>query len=585
MRSTLGSISLQLKLTLTFMLILIPLVSVSMFANNYSQGIMNVQISDRTKGALLTSLAYMEQIASNMDQQTLLISSNPSIVNIWRDIEDPLNPKLLYDIHTVQQQLSSLTNINGAIQEAYIVHGASGNGVSTALGAVRWPKIKEEGWFQQVVQGIGSLVIYIPTVDSSEDQSLYLKDSNMYYIRLLDVLRGTPEPNVLIFSVNKSSLQSIIQHLQTTERMNISMYYNNRLIVETNPAAKITYASEMFTMKETSGAWSIQLEQPKEEIFKQSHRLQLFTYLIILISILLAVWTAWLIYIQILKPLRQLSSAFKVVSHGDLNYQIVHGRKDEFGFVMNGFNQMAESQRIMIEEDYEKELRLAKSEFSLLQSQINPHFLYNTLDSIYSVAVKYKMKEISEMVMNLAKFFRVSLGKGGHPTFTLEETIQHLLYYIRIQQMRTEHFTVEIALDKGSETLPVLKLLLQPIVENAIIHGIEKCPFDGELRIRSRIHADFLFIEVEDTGMGMPEALLAQIKRELSTLTSQLYRIPQESPSSQFFGLKNVKSRMKLYYGEEADVWIESEEGAGTKVTLLIPVRLQEGKGHEAARR
>ncbi|OAS14727.1 sensor histidine kinase [Paenibacillus oryzisoli] len=578
-----GSISLQLKLTLTFLLILIPLVSVSMFANNYSQGIMNVQISDRTKGALLTSLAYMEQIANNMDQQTLLISSNSSIVSIFRDIEDPLAPHNLYDIHMVQQQLGSLTNINGAIQEAYIVHGASGNGVSTELGAMRWPKVKEEAWFRQVVNGIGTLVIYIPHSNPSVEQNLYLKDSNIYYIRLLDVLRDTPEPNILIFAVNKSSLQTIIQHLQTTERMNISLFYNNRLILETNAAAKQGDTSDMFTMKETSGAWSIQLEQPKSEIFKLSHRLQLFTYLIILISILLAVWTAWLIYNQILKPLRQLSGAFKFIGKGDLNYQIRHDRRDEFGLVMNGFNQMAESQRVMIEEDYEKELRLAKSEFSLLQSQINPHFLYNTLDSIYSVAVKYQMKEISEMVLNLAKFFRVSLGKGQNH-FTLEETMQHLLYYIRVQQMRTAHFSVEIDLEEGTKAIPVLKLLLQPIVENAIIHGLEKCPFEGELRIRSRVQGHLLFIEVEDTGLGMPDDLLKQLQLELSILTSKLYRVPQESPSSQFFGMKNVKSRMKLYYGEEADVGIESEEGLGTKVTLIMPIRVGE-EDHEAARR
>ncbi|WP_138750827.1 sensor histidine kinase [Paenibacillus sinopodophylli] len=583
MKSTRTTFSLQLKLTLTFLLILIPLVGVSLFANNYSQGIMNVQISDRTKGALLTSLAYMEQIANTMDQQTLLISSNPNIVNIFRDIEDPLNPAHLYDIHTVMQQLSSLVNINGAIQEAYIVHGASGNGVSTALGALRWPQVSEEGWFRQVVRGIGSLVIYIPNEDSSVEQNFYLRESNIYYIRLLDVLRDNPEPNALIFAVNKSSLLSMIQHLQTTERMNISLYYNNKIILETNPAAKQAYALDMFSMKEANGAWSIQLEQPKEEIFKQSHRLQLFTYLTILLSILLAMWTAWLIYIQILKPLRQLSSAFKFVGKGNLNYRIRHDRRDEFGLVMNGFNQMAESQRIMIEEDYEKELRLAKSEFSLLQSQINPHFLYNTLDSIYSVAVKFRMKEISEMVLNLAKFFRVSLGKGRNH-FTLEETMQHLLYYIRVQQMRTEHFSVEIDLEKGSEAIPVLKLLLQPIVENAIIHGLEKCPFEGELRIRSRVRQQHLFIEVEDTGIGMPETLLKQIQLELSILTSKLYRVPQESPSIQFFGLKNVKSRMKLYYGEDADVLIESEEGLGTKITLIIPIRLED-EDHETARR
>ncbi|MDG0809876.1 hypothetical protein [Cohnella rhizosphaerae] len=101
MRRTQG---LQFKLSLTFILILIPLVIVSLFANNYSQRIMNEQIRERTKGALQTTLAYMDQMASNMDQQTLLISSNPSIVNIWRDKRDPFVPDNLYDVHTVQQQ-------------------------------------------------------------------------------------------------------------------------------------------------------------------------------------------------------------------------------------------------------------------------------------------------------------------------------------------------------------------------------------------------------------------------------------------------------------------------------------------------
>ncbi|CAI6067104.1 cache domain-containing sensor histidine kinase [Cohnella sp. JJ-181] len=572
MRRTQG---LQFKLSLTFILILIPLVVVSLFANNYSQRIMNEQIRERTKGALQTTLAYMDQMASNMDQQTLLISSNPSIVNIWRDKRDPFTSDNLYDVHTVQQQLNSLTNINGSIKEAYILHGESGNGVSTTLGGIRWPRVKEEAWFQQAVHGVGALLMYVPGTGTGEGTNRYLKDDSLYYIRLLDVLSESPEPNVLIFAVRKTALQDIIQHLQTSADMNISLFYGDKRILKTNAEAERVRGQDLFTIRESGGAWSIQLEQPKAEIFKQSHRLQLFTYLTIVLSILLAMWIAWFVYIQILRPLYQLSGAFKLVKNGNLTHQIKHARRDELGHVMDGFNQMAAAQRVMIEENYEKELRIAKSEFNLLQSQINPHFLYNTLDSIYSVAVKHGMREISDMVMNLAKFFRVSLGKGRQD-FTLAETAEHLMYYIRVQQMRTAHFTADIELAEDTKEMPVLKLLLQPIVENAIIHGIEKDAMDGELRIRSSTDGRGLIVEVEDTGAGMPPARLEEIRRELGTITSKLYRLPQDSPSSRFFGLKNVKSRLKLYYGEAADLLVESEEYVGTKITLIIPMRTEE---------
>lgn len=566
--------SIQSKLTLTFLLILLPLVGVSIFANDYSQRIMNEQISDRTEGALLTTLEYIDQLSKSMDQQTLLIASNPNIVDIWSNIDDPLRPDHLYGIHTVQQQLSALTNVNGAVKEAYIIHGESGNGVSTLKGGVKWPEIKSESWFRQTIDAKGGLVIHVPT-DRPTGRSVYLADDMIYYIRLLDVLGSGREPNVMILAVDKLSFRKIIQHLQTTDNTDITLFYNDGFVLETNPIPAEVRSEPLFAIRAESGYWSIELEQLQSELFQLSRKLQQFTYLIIVVSVLLAVWIAWLVYTGIAKPLHQLSGAFKQFSSGNLTVQVAHRRKDEFGFAMNAFNRMADAQRKMIEDDYEKELRLAKAEFSLLQSQINPHFLYNTLDSIYSVALKKKVPEISEMVINLAKFFRVSLGKG-RDSFTLAETVRHLMYYIRVQQLRTDHFTVDIELDEATREVPMLKLIVQPIVENAIVHGLERSPDEGKLHIRSRIAGSRLLLEVEDTGTGIPARRLAEIRRELDAITSKSYRISRDSPTNQYFGLKNVKSRIKLYYGEDADLILDSEEGKGTKATLALPMRKEE---------
>ncbi|SDC48601.1 two-component system, sensor histidine kinase YesM [Paenibacillus sp. UNCCL117] len=570
--------SIQTKLTMTFLLILLPLVTVSVFANYYSQNILNEQISDRTKGALLTTLEYVDQLTKSMDQQTLLIASNPNIVDIWSDVDDPLRPDLLYGIHTVQQQLSALTNVNGAVKEAFILHGESGNGVSTLQGGVKWPGVKEEFWFQQTMHARGGLVTYVPT-KADGFRSDYLSEDKIYYVRLLDVLSQNKEPNVMILAVDKLSFRSIIQHLQTSDHTDITLFYNDEPVLETNPLPAGDRNQPMFHIKVESDFWSIELEQPMAEVFQLSRNLQRFTFIIIAVSIVMAVWIAWFVYSRIAKPLRQLVVAFKQFSSGNLTTQVEHQRRDEFGFVMNAFNRMAVAQRKMIEDDYEKELRLAKAEFSLLQSQINPHFLYNTLDAIYSVALKKQVPEISDMVINLARFFRVSLGKGRE-SFTLSETVQHLMYYIRVQQLRKDNFSVHIELDEATKRLPMLKLILQPLVENAIIHGLEKSRGENKLYIRSKLSedGDRLSVEVSDTGAGIPEDRLAEIRKVLSAINSQSYQMPRELPFRRFYGLQNVKSRLKLYYGEEADFLLDSSEGQGTKATIIIPIQ----KGEKA---
>ncbi|RAV20121.1 sensor histidine kinase [Paenibacillus contaminans] len=573
MKNTLRRHSIQFKLTLTFLFILLPLVGVSLFSNYYSQRMVYDQTTERTRGALLTTLEYVDQLTKNMDQQTLLIGSNPALVDVWRNIRDPLSRDLLFDIYTVQRQLSALTNVNGAVKEAFIVHGASGNGVSTLSGGIKWPNVQEESWFRQTIDAGGGLVVYVPT-PANEGDSQYLNENDIYYARLLDVFGNNDEPNAMILVVDKSSLRKIVQHLQTSPNTDISLYYNGDFVLKSNP--DFERSDEMISIKAESGSWSIAMEQPKAELFHQPRKLQKLTSWIIAVSALLAVWIASLVYVSIARPLHQMLRAINQFSGGNLNAQIGHRRKDEFGYLMNAFNRMADAQRKLIEDDYEKELRLARSEFSLLQSQINPHFLYNTLDSIYSVATKNRIGEISEMVINLAQFFRVSLGKGRE-SFTLEETVQHLMYYIRVQQIRTDHFAVDIELEEDTKQIPLLKLILQPIVENAIVHGLGKSLYGGDLSIRSWLEAGRLHLEVEDTGIGMEESVLGELREELEGITSKSYRISQEKPFSRFFGLKNVKARIKLYYGDEADLRVDSSYGEGTRVTMILPLR-KEGK-------
>ncbi|OUS76710.1 hypothetical protein B1748_11505 [Paenibacillus sp. MY03] len=564
--------SIQFKLTVSFLVILLPLVVVSVIANVYSQRMMYDQITERTRGALLTALEYVDQLTKNIEQQSLLISSNPEIVNVWMEADDPLNLQYLYDMRMIQQQLSALISVNPAVREAFIVHGQSGSGISTLQGGVKWKEIGEEQWFQDALEANGGLSVYMPDA-AQQNESRYLEEGYIYYARLLDVFNSNSQDNVLVIVIDKHALNTVVQHLQTSEHIKTSLLYLDQLVLTSN--STVQSSNNMFSIEESNGIWSIQMEQPESELFKQPYYLELMTYLIIMISILLALCLAWLVYSEISKPMRKLFGAIKLFSGGHLLANIKHGRKDEFGLLMDAFNRMAESQRKLIEDDYEKELKLARSEFSLLQSQINPHFLYNTLDSIYSVADKHQIKEIGEMVLNLAQFFRFSLGKGKE-TFTLEETIQHLMYYIRVQQIRTDQFTVEMDIAEDTKPIPVLKLLLQPIVENAIVHGICKSSYGGDLYIRSRLVDGFLKITIEDTGCGIADDELTEIKQELQKINAHSYRYIQEKEFSKYFGLKNVVSRMKMYYGNHAEMTIDHNGMGGTRVTVTLPIERDE---------
>ncbi|SMF88841.1 two-component system, sensor histidine kinase YesM [Paenibacillus uliginis N3/975] len=574
--------NIQTRLTGYFLLILLPLVIISLFAVERSRDILYEQAVERTEMALASALNHFDLALQNVEEISTLIAADPGMNELLNKNDTSFSPKSIVDFSNILGQLANSVSVNRFVSHISIYHQASNMFISTNFGGRKLTSEPQQEWLVESARRNGTGISYIMAdylVTNDLTFGKMTSTDTISLIRSMDLYNPERQSNLLIVNFNRSKLLNILKTLLPTENSWISLLNEKGdVIIETGSAGEQEGLSEdeMLVTKDSEySLWRLALVQPKKELYHETDQLRLYTFTIIGISILLAIIISWVVYSGIAAPVLKLSRGMKRLSHGEMNVHIEDKRKDEFGFLIHSFNRMVSDQKHLIEDHYEQQLRLKTTELKFLQSQINPHFLYNTLDSIYWTAKNYEAEEISEMVMNLSKFFRLSLNKGRQ-VFSIEESIVHLHYYIRIQQLRfLDNFTVEYRIEEESKAIPILKLLLQPLVENAIIHGMEGKSSGGSLIVSSRIDQQkYVNISVQDNGPGIGEDRLEYIRNELSRMGSRNF--PSLSQDEEYikdlFGLRNVFTRMRLYYGKESDMTLESTPGIGTTVTISIPL-------------
>lgn len=269
---------------------------------------------------------------------------------------------------------------------------------------------------------------------------------------------------------------------------------------------------------------------------------------------------------NVIQPLKKLERHMARVTIENMNEQVNITTDDEIGHLAGNFNSMLERIENLKEQVVEEQEDKRRYELQALQAQINPHFLYNTLDSIIWMA-ETQDSNIVAMTEALAKLFRISLNKGNEEIL-LKKEIEHVKNYLIIQSMRyADKFTFEICVEPEVEKCRIIKLILQPIVENCIYHGIKKKRGSGHIRIRAFREECNLIIKVEDDGCGMSQEMC---RKMLS------YKVESENISGSGIGVKNVNERIQLRFGKEYGLSYQSEEGKGTTVTYLLPYSTEE---------
>lgn len=324
---------------------------------------------------------------------------------------------------------------------------------------------------------------------------------------------------------------------------------------------KLIYAQKQFANSDWNLYTMISYDDILSQIRLTQQRISIFT---ILISILCFVF-AWTIARSLTKRIMQLQRKMKQAQHGNFNSEGSVPYMDEIGYLANTYDFMLTEIKKLMDERYKAGIQVKNLELKTLQEQINPHFLYNTLDTINWLAQRGNNTEVEKAISSLAEFYRLSLS-DGNDEIPIRDELKRISSYVEIQNIRFSgkiHLVIDIDEEIGNYL--ILKLMLQPFVENSILHGIMNKPGkEGFIIIEAIIEDENITITIQDNGVGISEEVLNKLNAD------------DEDSFNDSYGIKNVKRRIKLNYGEKCSITFSSQPGVGTTAKIIIPAKYNE---------
>lgn len=364
---------------------------------------------------------------------------------------------------------------------------------------------------------------------------------------------------------------NIVYHPQQQQLYNELQTENISLIMDTDEDTVLTGTGNdgklYFISRSEKTGWTVVDCTNVKELLSKSRQAQSVYVLTAIILVIVALLFSRFMARSITLPIQKLRDSMKKVQEGDFSVSdVVVDSKNEIGSLTKSFDVMTHRIHELMEQNVHEQEEKRKSELKALQSQINPHFLYNTLDSIIWMAEGKKNEEVVLMTASLARLLRQSISNEDE-VVPIANEVEYARGYLTIQKMRyKDKLEFQIEVDSSILYIPLIKLVLQPIIENAIYHGLKYKESKGLLIVKGFMKDGNAVLQVIDDGVGMDEETLAHI-----------YDKHKVNYHSNGVGVYNVQKRLKLYYGEDYGITYTSELGKGTTATITIPGR-QEGQ-------
>ncbi|MDW7657109.1 MAG: sensor histidine kinase [Bacillota bacterium] len=579
--------SFQNKLLLSyFVFIMIPLLILSVFSYQQSSAVITEQtrtISEmylqQAKTDLNAQLAQMMSLSQQMSRQNrirAILEQSPTDLTVSQQYDD-LNE--LDEIVTRMVFTANIRNIRLYVQDGFLYS-------SRNLLTYGMRQLDTAPWFDE------TNLVFSGGYFTHAYTFTYLMSDPAEIISAISLIRSSRNFNQVIGVVtvdsNKQELLAILHHVDFSgQGRSYILDANNQVICgyRSEDGTALTgfeQGDEQYLSSEgivihdqTSlsgvsdqvwGGWRILVVSPVRPLLASASRLrvQLLTFSI-LVGIIVY-FLAWFYARSNAGRIMGLVKKMRVVQTGNFDVNCIVDSADEIGELQSNFNLMIREIRLLLDEQYKLGQNLKDSELKVLQAQINPHFLYNTLDLILWTAKNNKPDEVSDIVIKLSRYYRLSLS-NGQEFIKIRDELEHVRLYVDLQNMRFKRkIELETVAEPETLSLNILKLMLQPIVENSILHGIQNLDDrEGQICIKVRIEQQTLKITVADNGIGIDRNELNRIH-----LREAVHR---DDPGIGKFGLNNIMQRLRIYYGDDAVLTVESTPKAGTTVRIALPLQ------------
>ena len=564
----------QSKLLFIFLtMILTPVILLSFFEFYYSKKMLADKTNDYLKNLAAVTLSKIDSTVSDIENVAFYINGNNTIqASLKAEKQVVGNRVAYYELHSdIRQILASYVLLRQEIN-AICIHSESGR----------------EYTYTKTRNG--------PPLDITR----YIRDEKQYWavdknhIVLMKKLYAFPTQSLLGYialDVNAKSLYDIIADIDLTKSGRIFLVNEEGRILATesetlsgelldepyrnflgeneafynNVRVGNTYYS-VYNSGAISNGWYMVLAIPRDYYMRDITKLKNVIIPITLMTAFLTALLSILVSRGITRPIRFLSGAMENFGQGNFDINCQVDSEDEIGRLSHTFNQMVMDMNSLVNTVYEQKVMKQEAQMKSLQMQINPHFLYNTLDTINWMARIRHVDEIGDMVAALSNMMRYSLEKKSF--VRLGEEVKSLKDYIAIQNYRyRDKMVAEIEIDESLMSLYIPRLLIQPILENAIVHGIEEKLDKGHILVAARREDEDLYIQIMDDGVGMTEETMSHILRED-------YSMKKSGHTS--IGVVNVNRRIQMIYGKDYGLLVQSVLGAGTRITIHIPAREEE---------
>ncbi|MEE0200141.1 MAG: histidine kinase [Muricomes sp.] len=369
--------------------------------------------------------------------------------------------------------------------------------------------------------------------------------------------------------IDKSLFADRIQQLLLEDTQNYRLESADGNFRISSAADRDTFSAEKYIISSYDNRiWRLETWIDKDEAYASIYLI--FKILALELMVLLVISICMVIYLsgRITRPISDIRNAMKQIGKGNMEAEVPVSGEDEIGQLAATMNRMSKKIGELVERIRREETNQRLLELKAMQYQINPHFLYNTLDSISMFARKNHDEQCEELVIALSDFFRISLSHGQE-FVTVEKEVEYAECYLEIQNIRfPEQITWDVTVEDGLKEIKIMKFILQPLVENSIYHGIREAGRKGHIQISAYQDANGLILCVQDDGIGMLPEELTELMADLES-----EEIREKDIHEGGFGLKNVHQRLKLMYGENSGLQIKSEWEEGTCITIYIPYK------------